>query len=79
MIEFEYPSRGAGSIHAYRWEPAGKPVAVLQLIPGIAAHAARYDEMARFFTQRGALERHGRAALLLRRLDVGCGRQLRPA
>ena len=55
MIEFEYPSKGAGSIHAYRWEPAGKPVAVLQIIHGIAEHAARYDEMARFFTQRGVL------------------------
>ncbi len=55
MTEFDFPSKGAGSVHAYRWEPAGKPVAVLQIIHGIAEHAARYDEMARFFTERGVL------------------------
>ena len=56
MTEFDFfSSKGAGSIHAYRWEPAGSPSPVLQIIHGIAEHAARYDEMARFFTQRGVL------------------------
>ena len=39
--EFEYASKGAGTIHAYRWTPEGTPIAVLQLVHGIAEHMLR--------------------------------------
>ena len=53
--EFEYPSQGAGMIHAYRWAPEGTPVAVLQLVHGIAEHMLRYDDFARYLNDHGVL------------------------
>lgn len=55
MTEFEYPSKGAGMIHAYRWEPAGKPVGIVQLIHGIAEYMPRYDDFASYLTKNGFL------------------------
>lgn len=46
-------------IHALRWESEeaclrdGKPVAVLQIIHGMSEYVERYEETARFFTERG--------------------------
>lgn len=53
--EFEYASKGAGTIHAYRWSPEGTPIAVLQLVHGIAEHMLRYDEFARYLNGHGVL------------------------
>ena len=53
--EFEYASKGAGMIHAYRWTPEGTPIAVLQLVHGIAEHMLRYDEFARYLNGHGVL------------------------
>ncbi len=53
--EFEYASKGAGTIHAYRWTPEGTPIAVLQLVHGIAEHMLRYDEFARYLNGHGVL------------------------
>lgn len=53
--EFYYPSCGKGMIHGCRWEPAGKPRAVLQIVHGIAEYAARYDEFASFMAEKGFL------------------------
>lgn len=55
MREFSFSSKGIGSIHAYRWEPEGEPRCIVQIIHGIADHAARYDEFARYLTAQGAL------------------------
>lgn len=55
FTEFEYPSNGGGVIHAYRWAPAGKPVAVMQLVHGIAEHMLCYDGFARRLNDRGVL------------------------
>lgn len=55
MKEFEYQSKGAGMIHAYRWEPEVEPIAVVQLVHGIAEYMPRYDDFARFLTSKGAL------------------------
>lgn len=55
MKEFEYPSKGTGNIHAYRWEPQGKPIAVVQLVHGIAEHMLRYDDFARYLNEKGVL------------------------
>ncbi|MBO7184399.1 MAG: lysophospholipase [Oscillospiraceae bacterium] len=53
--DFYFPSYGKGMIHGYRWEPEGKPRAVLQIVHGIAEHAARYDEFASFMAKQGFL------------------------
>lgn len=55
MKEFEFPSKGGGNIHAYRWEPQGAPVAVVQIVHGIAEHMLRYDDFARYLNARGLL------------------------
>lgn len=55
MKEFEFLSKGAGMIHAYRWEPEGKPIAIVQLVHGIAEHMLRYDDFARFLNSKGVL------------------------
>ena len=48
-------SLGKGKIHITRWEPKGKPVGIFQIIHGISEHAARYDDFARYLTERGFL------------------------
>lgn len=53
--EFDYPSQGAGTIHAYRWAPEGAPVAVVQLVHGIAEHMLRYDDFAQFLNAHAVL------------------------
>lgn len=53
--EFFYPSAGKGSIHGCRWEPEGKPVAVVQIVHGIAEHIGRYSDFAEFLTSHGIL------------------------
>lgn len=53
--DFYYPSYGQGMIHGCRWEPEGKPRAVLQIVHGIAEHVARYDEFAAFMAGQGFL------------------------
>ena len=50
---FSYPSRDGTPITAYRWDPAGTPVAALQITHGMGEHALRYDEFARALTDRG--------------------------
>lgn len=55
MKEFSYPSKGSGRLHAYRWEPQGAPVAVVQIVHGIAEHMLRYDDFACFLNTKGIL------------------------
>lgn len=58
--EFYFDSRDGGTrIHAVRYEPEeqalkdGMPVAILQVIHGMAEYVERYEEMAEFFTRLG--------------------------
>lgn len=58
--EFYFDSRdGESRIHALRYEPEeenlqdGRPVAVLQIIHGMAEYIERYEETAKFFADRG--------------------------
>ena len=53
--DFYFPSCGKGMIHGCRWEPQGKPVAVLQIVHGVAEYAARYDHFATFMASKGFL------------------------
>ena len=55
FTDFYYPSCGKGMIHGCRWEPEGKPKAVVQIVHGVAEYAARYDEFATFLTKQGFL------------------------
>ena len=48
-----YPSGDGTPITAYRWDPAGPPVAALQITHGMGEHALRYGEFARTLTARG--------------------------
>ncbi len=50
-----YPSAGQGAIHGCRWEPEGKPWAIVQIVHGIAEHVGRYEAFAEFLTSRGIL------------------------
>lgn len=50
---FSYLARDGQSIAAYRWDPAGKARAVVQLTHGMGEHVRRYDAFA------GALNAHG--------------------
>ena len=53
--DFFFPSCGAGMIHGCRWEPEGAPVAVLQIVHGVAEHVTRYDSFASFMASQGFL------------------------
>lgn len=50
-----YDSKGAGKIHACRWQPEGEPKAVLQIVHGIAEFAERYEGFANHLTKLGYL------------------------
>ena len=55
--EFYYDSRDNQSrIHAVRYTPGDRvPVCVVQIIHGMAEYIARYEEFARFLTERGCV------------------------
>ena len=50
---FSYASGDGLDIAGYRWDPAGEPVAAVQLTHGMGEHVLRYDELARALTSRG--------------------------
>lgn len=52
--EFFYPdASNAGQIYAQIWLPEGHPRAILQIVHGINDYGGRYEDMARYFTERG--------------------------
>lgn len=53
--EFYFDSCSGGKIRACRWIPDSEPVAVFQIIHGIAEHVDRYDDFAAFLNGRGVL------------------------
>ncbi len=54
--EFYYPSAdGKTRIHAIRWEPEGKPAAIVQIIHGMIEFIDRYDDFASYLTEHGFL------------------------
>ena len=48
-----YASKGVGQIHVCRWMPDEPPVAVLQIVHGIAEYVERYDEFANYMNRQG--------------------------
>lgn len=55
--DFGFPSTdGRSTIHGIIWQPVGqKPVAVVQIIHGMAEHIERYEPFARYLAERGFL------------------------
>ena len=54
--ELTYKSRDRQStIHAIKWIPEERPVALLQIIHGMQEYIDRYDEFARFLAEKGIL------------------------
>ena len=54
--ELTYKSRDRKTmLHAVRWIPEGKPVAILQIIHGMQEYIDRYDDFARFMAEKGIL------------------------
>ncbi|HEY2442377.1 MAG TPA: alpha/beta hydrolase [Streptosporangiaceae bacterium] len=53
LSRYRYASSDGLEISGYRWDPAGTPVAAIQLTHGMGEHALRYAELA------GALNRAG--------------------
>ena len=50
-----FESCGTGRIHYCRWLPQGEPVAVLQIVHGIAEFVERYDNFANYLCTKGFL------------------------
>ena len=50
---FSYTSADGTQIAAYRWDPAGRPRAAVQLTHGMGEHAQRYDHVARVLNEAG--------------------------
>ncbi|MBO4419746.1 MAG: lysophospholipase [Oscillospiraceae bacterium] len=53
MKEFYFPVRKDTRIHCCQWIPEGKPRGVIQIVHGISEYIARYDALARVFTDHG--------------------------
>ncbi len=54
MEGFSFPSAtGLCDIIAYKWLPDAAPKAVIQIVHGMAEHAARYDNIANYFVGLG--------------------------
>jgi alpha-beta hydrolase superfamily lysophospholipase len=52
--DFYFPSSdGTNSVHTRLWQPDTSPVAVVQLVHGVAEHIGRYDAFARFLAEHG--------------------------
>lgn len=50
---FSYTSADGTPISAYRWDPAGRPRAAVQLTHGMGEHARRYEHVARALNEAG--------------------------
>lgn len=54
--EFTFDSRdGKTKLYAYRYIPDGKIKCILQIVHGMAEHIGRYEEVAKWFAEKGIL------------------------
>jgi alpha-beta hydrolase superfamily lysophospholipase len=51
--QFSYESSDGLTIAGYRWDPAGHPVAAVQLTHGMGEHALRYEHVAGILADKG--------------------------
>jgi alpha-beta hydrolase superfamily lysophospholipase len=54
-VNLSFASPGGVRVAAYRWEPAGTPVGIVQLTHGMGEHVRRYDYFAAALNSRGYL------------------------
>ena len=55
MKESEIKSFDGSKLHCYLWDDVDKPVGIVQIIHGMAEHAMRYDDFAKFLNKNGYL------------------------
>ena len=56
MTEYTFLSaNGDNKIHCCEWAPEGEPVAILQIVHGMAEHIERYADFAEFMAKNGVL------------------------
>ena len=76
MKEFYFPVRNNTRIHCCQWTPEGKVRGVIQIVHGIAEYGARYDELARVFTDHGfvvvADDHMGHGGSISEEIPQGC-------
>ena len=76
MKEFFFPVRKNTRIHCCQWVPEGKVRGVIQIVHGIAEYGARYDELARVFTDHGfvvvAEDHMGHGGSISQEIPQGC-------
>ena len=54
MEEFYYKSAdGKTEIHAVKWLPETDPIAILQIAHGVTEYIERYENLAKYFTEKG--------------------------
>ena len=53
--EFWLDSQGVGKLHCLRWDPEGRPKAIVQILHGIAEFVERYEDFANYLTSHGFL------------------------
>lgn len=51
--QFQFALSDGGSAHVHRWLPQGEPIAVVQIIHGMAEHGGRYGRLAQALTDAG--------------------------
>ena len=76
MKEFSFPVRKNTQIHCCKWIPEGTPRGVIQIVHGIAEYAARYDALAKVFTEHGfvvvAEDHMGHGGSISQEIPQGC-------
>ena len=56
MTEYTFLStNGDNQIHCYEWSPEGQPVAILQIVHGMAEHVGRYADFAEYMAKQGVV------------------------
>ena len=76
MKEFSFPARKDARIHCCQWLPEGRRRSVIQIVHGIAEYAARYDALAKVFTDHGyvvvAEDHMGHGKSISAQIPMGC-------
>ncbi len=76
MKEFFFPVLKNTQIHCCKWIPEGTPRGVIQIVHGIAEYAARYDALAKVFTEHGfvvvAEDHMGHGGSISQEIPQGC-------
>jgi len=77
-MSFTFPAADGTQIVVYRWNPAGEPVAAVQITHGMGEHAQRYEHVASALTDAGyvvyAQDQRGHGASIVGSAgDLGTG------